>query len=140
MFGQDNFGIGGFFQLYEEAFQKEIFEVIHLVPLLGLGFHEPYLDFLKFQVRLFASDHLNKVLDNDVNTIFYTDCFIDSSQLMCWFLYCKETVNEANIDTHLDSMLKHADHIDYLHQHNSGFIAAVEQSLQPFVLYPWQFE
>jgi hypothetical protein len=70
MFGQDNFGIGGLFQLYEEAFQKEIFEVIHLVPLLGLGFHEPYLDFLKFQVRLFTSDHLNKVLDNDVNTIF----------------------------------------------------------------------
>jgi hypothetical protein len=101
MFGQDNFGIGGFFQLYEEAFQKEIFEVIHLVPLLGLGFHEPYLDFLKFQVRLFTSDHLNKVLDNDVNTIFYADCFIDTSQLMCWFLYYKETVNEANIDTHL---------------------------------------
>jgi len=81
------------FEKYCNAFDSTACEITYLAPLELVEFSRPLMDFGKFQIRRFNGEELGKILNSEINKVFYPWAYIDSEKLQdYWFIYLKETV------------------------------------------------
>lgn len=67
--------------------------------LEGVSFPESDIDFGKFKIQNFSKSELDKLVDNELNQIFYPYAVLDTKELQnCWFIVDKSYKTYPKID------------------------------------------
>lgn len=80
------------FQTYLDAFKQRELVVRYLAPIEFVGFAKEELDCGAFQIRRFSLSELDRILQTDVNRVFYPAATADTTRLCAyWFLVAEES-------------------------------------------------
>src|SRR5919109_1664093 len=128
------------FQTYEHACQRQERQVTYLVPLEGVGFSEPRMDFGRFEIQLFRLRQLNELLRNDVNEYFYHDAIIDVTRLICFFICCRATENLSDIYRYIDNFYEELLHPHPIAESYTHYPKNIEEIITILSLYDWNID
>jgi hypothetical protein len=119
---------------YKEAFQRHEMQRVYLVLLEGVEFTKDVLECGSFQIRRFSRTELARILQNDINAIFFERAATDLNELEdYWFIHISETVPISDLWS--EPIINIGSEVS---RRYTKFPETVERVFQQFAFYNWQ--
>lgn len=119
---------------YKEAFQRLEMQRVYLALLEGVEFTKEVLECGSFQIRRFSRTELARILQNDINAIFFEGAATDLNEFEdYWFVYISETVPISDLES--EPIINFGSEVS---RRYTKFPETVERVFQQFALYDWQ--
>lgn len=148
MFNDDFIDIDKLIQLYYDSFTMREAKVRYLAPLELTDFSvDERIDFKTFSIRKFSEDELEKILDNNINNIFYPWAVWDVKKLsMLWFVditvYRKISSNILGSRVFYDlggDSFSSCEADDFVIKNKPSYESIPEHILKILVLFDWNY-